>query len=414
MSPTSRRAILGRAVLGGALLGGAGLALAGCAGRDDVGATTPAGSTTGAGSTSAAGSPTATGSTTPAGSPGDSTMPASSASSTALDLVTVVGQLLMVGHTTPSISTATRDLLTTHQFGSLVLLGNQLGGRGDLAAFSAQLGALDVQVPVLVAVDQEGGQIQRLNGQGFSRIPTAVAQGELGAARLQRDWTTWGQELARVGVHYNLAPVADVVPADLVARNAPIGQLKRHYGTTNAQAIPAIEAVVKGLAAAKVASSLKHFPGLGRVSVNTDFGVARDDSITGSADDLAPFAAGIAAGASSVMVSSAIYERIDPDQQGVFSSKVITGLLRGQLGFEGVVIADDLGAAAAVKEVTPGERALRFLRAGGDLVITADPFLAPQMAGAILQAARADAAFEAELRRKADRVLALKRSVGVG
>lgn len=395
-----------RAVLGGLAVGGLG-ALAGCAPASTtpsgaptppVSATNPSASTT---SASATGAPTTSAPASPSGSPGGADK---------LSLEAQVGQLIMVGHDRPTLDDATRELLTTHQVGSLLLLGNSLGSSDGIRAMTMELQVLDLPAGIIVAVDQEGGAVQRLNGDGFSRIPSAVTQSTM--ADLQAAWVRWGAELANAGVRYNLAPVADVVPADNLARNAPIGQLQRYYGTTAAQAIPALRAVVSGLGTAGVATSLKHFPGLGRVSVNTDFGVAVDTVTTGSDAELSPFVTAIAAGASSVMVSSAIYQQIDPDQQGVFSSRIITGILRERLGFQGVVIADDLGAAVAVKDVSPGMRVLRFLRAGGDLAITADPALTREMVGAILEAARTDPAFAAEVQRKADRVLQLKASVG--
>lgn len=396
---TSRRLLLRGLAAGG--LAATGLAaLGGCA----------PGITTGQTSAPSPTAPSVDGGPASSGPP--SSAPAASASPTgaaALSLAAQVGQLIMVGHDRPTLDDATRTLLTTHQIGSLLLLGNSLGGSDGIRAMTMELEALDLEAPIIVAVDQEGGQVQRLNGAGFSRIPDAVTQSTL--PNLEQAWAGWGKELADAGVHYNLAPVADVVPADNVARNAPIGRLRRHYGTMAEQAIPALRAVVTGLAAAQVATSLKHFPGLGRVNVNTDFGVAVDRVTTASDAELAPFVAAIAAGASSVMVSSAIYEKIDPDQQGVFSSTIITGILRERLGFQGVIIADDLGAAVAVKDVTPGERAVRFLKAGGDLAITADPGLTGQMVSAVLDQARADPAFAAEVQRKAERVLQLKASV---
>ncbi|MGA4668845.1 glycoside hydrolase family 3 N-terminal domain-containing protein [Propionibacteriaceae bacterium Y1923] len=393
---TSRRVVLGGLAAGGLTV------LAGCA--TDSGQ--PPGSVTPNPSDSSPGGDSSTGA---APSPSS---PASSPSGAAgLSLEAQVGQLIMVGHDRPQLDNATRDLLTTHQIGSLLLLGNALGPSSGIRAMTMELEALDLAAPIIVAVDQEGGQVQRLNGEGFSRIPDAVAQSAMAPAELEQAWVEWGAELAGAGVHYNLAPVADVVPADNVSRNAPIGQLRRHYGTTNEAAIGSLRAVVGGLSAAGVATSLKHFPGLGRVSVNTDFGVAVDTVTSATDEELAPFVEAIKAGASSVMVSSAIYEQIDPGQQGVFSSKVIIDILRGRLGFEGVVIADDLGAAVAVKDVTPGERALRFLRAGGDLVITADPGLVEEMVSAVLDVARSDEAFADEVALKAGRVLALKHSV---
>ncbi|CAA9271214.1 MAG: beta-glycosyl hydrolase [uncultured Blastococcus sp.] len=96
-----------------------------------------------------------------------------------------------------------------------------------------------------------------------------------------------------------------------------------------------------------------------------------------------------------VMVSSATYPRIDPAEQAAFSPVVVTELLRERLGFEGVVISDDLGDARAVRDVPPGERAVRFLAAGGTLVLTVDAELVPGMVAAVLARDAADPAFAA-------------------
>ncbi|WP_324278110.1 glycoside hydrolase family 3 N-terminal domain-containing protein [Blastococcus brunescens] len=95
------------------------------------------------------------------------------------------------------------------------------------------------------------------------------------------------------------------------------------------------------------------------------------------------------------MVSSATYPKIDPSAQAAFSPVVVTGLLRERLGFDGVVISDDLGNARAVLDLPPGERAVRFLAAGGTLVLTVDPDLVPEMIDAVLERDRSDPAFAA-------------------
>jgi beta-N-acetylhexosaminidase len=111
------------------------------------------------------------------------------------------------------------------------------------------------------------------------------------------------------------------------------------------------------------------------------------------------------------MVSSATYTRIDPKNRAVFSAKVI-GLLR-TWGYDGVVISDDLGAAVALKSVPASQRAVRFLAAGGDLVINANPGLTAGMVAGVKKRARADDAFDQKLTASAARVLALKEKVGL-
>lgn len=325
-----------------------------------------------------------------------------------------VGQLFMLGVDTSGLGDTTRTAIVDGQIGSVVLLGNTTAGQQHVASLVAQVTALGTsEVPVLVAVDQEGGQVQRLKGQGFSSIPNAQMQGEMQPDELRSAARSWGLELRQAGVRYNLAPVADVVPEDKVAVNAPIGQLRRNFGTDEDTVGRAAAAVVEGMSDAGIATSLKHFPGLGRVTANTDFDVATDTDTTASATDLAPFVAGIKAGTDSVMVSSAVYERIDPDNQGVFSRTIITDVLREDLGFDGVVISDDLGAAEAVSDVSAADRATRFFTAGGDLLINADPSHMAEMTSAVRQLVDEDPAFAGQVRDSASRVLLLKQRVGL-
>ncbi len=326
----------------------------------------------------------------------------------ALPVATQVGQLFMV-----SVAPGTSPQRVANLgVGSVILLGDWDNGQ---AATRAEVEAMTRAVPtLLVATDQEGGLVQKVKGSGIDTIPNAVAQAAMGDEALTAAATKWGVQLWGAGVRYNLAPVADVVPAAKIATNQPIGQLKRGYGSDPAVAGARVSAFVAGMKGSSIATSLKHFPGLGEVIGNTDFTTATDAVTTRTSPTLEPFRAGIQAGASSVMVSSAIYTQIDPGVPAVFSTVILTEMLRGDLGFTGVVISDDLGAAKSVAHVPASERAVRFVAAGGDLLINADPSLQPAMTEAVVKRVAADPAFAAKVTAAAGRVLALKSSVGIG
>ena len=170
---------------------------------------------------------------------------------------------------------------------------------------------------------------------------------------------------------------------------------------------------VEGLDQGGVHATLKHFPGLGRVRENTDFAGAADTRTGVDDPGLASFRAGIAAGAPVVMMSSAVYQRIDPDNRALFSRAVITDLLRGRLGFTGVVSTDDVGAAAAVTDVPVGQRATRFVAAGGDQVLTIEASDLGPMVEALTAKADEDPAFARRLEESARRVLTLKSDRGI-
>jgi beta-N-acetylhexosaminidase len=214
-------------------------------------------------------------------------------------------------------------------------------------------------------------------------------------------------------VTIDLAPVADVVPSSLGKGNPPIGAFNRQYGSTPGPVATDVATVVTAAQAAGVQTTLKHFPGLGRVRANTDTSRdARDDTTTATDPALEPFAKGIAAGSTAVMISSARYPKLDPDAIAAFSQPIVTGLLRQKMGFDGLVMSDDLGAAEAAGTVPVGERAVRFIRAGGDLVLTVRPSDASPMTEALLKAARADKSFAARVTESAGRVLRSKANAG--
>ncbi|MGZ4560727.1 MAG: glycoside hydrolase family 3 N-terminal domain-containing protein, partial [Mycobacteriaceae bacterium] len=281
------------------------------------------------------------------------------------------GQLLMLGLTPMMSSRALASQVSDEGIGGVIYVGGWRSGMTSAAEVSARLqGATGGHL--LIAADQEGGAVQQLRGRGFSVMPSARAQGTTGRAAEGSNVQQWARELVSAGVNVDLAPVSDTVPASLGAANAPIGKYDRDFSrgdaTTNAQYVATF---VQAALAAGVAPTVKHFPGLGRVTGNTDAtGSGITDYTTSTTDPyLAPFEAGIGAGAPLVMISSASYPRLDPNNQAMFSWRVITGLLRQRMRFAGVVISDDVGSAKAVAQVPVGERATRFVAAGGDIVL---------------------------------------------
>lgn len=400
----------GRATLSAAVL--LALPFAGCAPAAPGPTTPPATSTTVVRPSDTSATPPTP--APPPKAPPPQTIPSCLEVARSLPIARRVGQLYMVGASTAGLDDETVSALTDSGVGSVVLLGNSTAGAGAISALTARIAELGGPgPPILIAADQEGGRVQRLRGPGFDDIPTAREQARLPAGELRERARAWGAQLAAAGVRYNLAPVADVVPAVKQRSNAPIGALDRNYGNDVATTSRAVAEFVAGMGESGVATSLKHFPGLGQVTKNTDFDVAVDDDVVPDDPGWEAFRAGIAAGASSVMVSSGVFTRLDPDTQGVFSAVVVTDMLRGRLGFDGVVIADDLGAAAAVADVPPAERGVRFIAAGGDLVIDADPGLIPDMVAATLARVAADERFAGLVDDSAARVLRLKAGLGL-
>ena len=320
-----------------------------------------------------------------------------------------VGQLLMIGCPSTSVPISCLNTIRAEHVGSVILDGNSTLSIAAEHGITAQLqAAAPSTTELLIATDQEGGEVRRMRGAGFTDYSTALVQGGWRTADLKYWASTWGSQLRRAGIGLDLAPVMDTVPTG-DTHNPPIGAFDREYGHSVSRVATQGVAVVEGLVAGGVSTAVKHFPGLGRVTANTDTTAHVTDTITTSHSAyLQPFAAAIAAKTAFVMMSSAIYTKIDARNPAAFSRTAVTTVLRTQLGFKGVVISDDLGAAKQVASVPVGERATRFIAAGGDLVLTVTPSQAKTMEAAVLAKMRTSTAFTAQVNAAALLVLQQK------
>jgi beta-N-acetylhexosaminidase len=329
-----------------------------------------------------------------------------------------IGQLFELGLAGDRLGPTEINLIQTDHIGSVWFVETSRAGVAPIgvvaAAVQAQTSsAATGNVRFFVAANQEGGLIQAMQGAGFSQIPTAVVQGSWAPALLQSRAAGWAQELRAAGINFNFAPVMDVVPPGTDAQNQPIGALQREYGHDPATTGSHGAAFLTGMHQSGVAVSLKHFPGLGRVTGNTDFTTATDTTTTTSDPYLQSFSQGIAANADFVMVALARYTRIDPNQLAAFSAVVMSQMLRGTMGFQGVIISDDLGNTAAVASIPPGNRAIDFLSAGGDMIISKTSAPAHAMVLAIRSRAAADANFHQRVDDAALRILRAKQAWGL-
>lgn len=394
--------------------GAAVLALVGCGGSGD-----PEPSSTGDSSQSSTAS-------SPSGSSGSSGDDSPSGEQAAGSCVTHVreamtptqqaGQLLMAAMN-PGPVTSLDAPIAEQGLGSMLYLGGWQGSQ-TVAAASEHLQQVaptvdGTKVGMLVSADQEGGEVQQLTGAGFSSMPSGLQQAQM--PDLRSAAKGWGDELAAAGVNVNLAPVADTVPTSIGQANAPIGQWGRQYGSTPRAAGDGALAFAQGMQDADVEPTVKHFPGIGRITGNTDLtseGIT-DTEMTTDDPHLQAFETVIDGGTNIVMIGSARYAQIDPGTAAVFSDRIIEGMLRQDLGFDGVVITDDVGTAAAVQATPVAERATKFIAAGGDIVLTVEPQQVPTMTSAIVERAKGDEAFAENVEESVTRVLTLKEEMGL-
>jgi len=222
--------------------------------------------------------------------------------------------------------------------------------------------------PLIVAIDQEGGPVERLPALPPDVAPAELAQAGEKAIVLARDeGEATGAALAGLGVNLDLAPVLDVPVTDasfIVARA---------FGERPADVAARGLAFANGLAASGVGATVKHFPGLGRAEADTD---AEPSTVEATREqleaELGPFRKATEAGVAAVMVANATYPEIDARAPASLSPVVTGELLREELGFEGVIVTDDLGAGAITAAgIGEGEAAVRAARAGADLLLFA-------------------------------------------
>jgi beta-N-acetylhexosaminidase len=322
------------------------------------------------------------------------------------------GQVLMIG--TPVNSPRDLDgVVARHHLGGVFLAGRSTR---SAAALRADVTALQgrADTPLLVALDQEGGSVQTLKGRDFPLIPSAQRLGAGPEAKLRATVRDSARRLSGIGVTVNLAPVADTVGKKLGTGNPPIGGFHRQYGSDPDDVAADITTVVSASQGADVLTIVKHFPGLGRVKANTDTAIRVVDNVTTEDDPyLKPFVAGISAGTAGVMISSATYPKLDGSSIAAYSKPIISGLLRDELGYTGLVMSDDLGAADSAASLPTGERAVRFVTAGGDLVLTIRPEDAAPMSASLIAAAKTSPAFAARLTDAARQVLRTKERAGL-
>jgi beta-N-acetylhexosaminidase len=266
------------------------------------------------------------------------------------------------------------------------------------------------EIPMIIAIDHEGGPVTRL-GAGFAELPWGPALGAMPAERAKLVGEIAATELRAVGIRMNLAPVADVRVAS--PNGAPSFMERRAFGPDPARVADAVVAYVQGLQGAGVIATLKHFPGHGAAGDSHRFlPSVEKDRETLDAVDLVPFKAGIEAGADVVMIAHLIVPALDPSgTPASLSAPIIQGVLRDDLGFEGVVMTDAMDMAALTSFAYPERAAVLAVQAGVDLLATGPHFtLSTQLAmrNAILEAVRKGEISQARIDESVRRILALK------
>lgn len=291
--------------------------------------------------------------------------------------------MLVIGIEGRELKTHERVRLLAPEVSGAILFTRNYTDRDQLQRLVASLRELRGE-DFVVSVDHEGGPVQRFR-TGFTRLPPLARIGELyrrdrdaGIAMAEMHAIVMASELRACDIDLSYAPVVD-----LARGNRVIGE--RAFDADPEAVATLSAAYVRGMRLAGMAATLKHYPGHGSVAEDTHLEAAVDprplDVIR--ATDLVPFVDGFAAGAEAVMVAHVTYPEVDPLAAG-YSKRWIVDVLRGELGFRGVVFSDDVGMAAAESAGGIGERVTAHLDAGCDLVLVC----APAMVDAAIESVR--------------------------
>jgi len=298
--------------------------------------------------------------------------------------------------------------------GGVVLFGSNLGDGTEVAALTDRLREAAGR-DIVIALDEEGGDVTRLDTLRGSSSPGAAALGRLGEAAVTEEvHAAIGARLAGAGVTLDLAPVADI---NLDPLNPVIGL--RSFGDDAGAVAGQVAAAVRGVQRAGIAACLKHFPGHGATRADSH---AEPAVLTRSRAELAevellPFRAGIAAGARAVMLGHLLVPALDPDRIATVSPTVVGGLLRGELGFAGAVVSDALEMAALAGPLGMIEGFVQALIAGVDTLETGAqdyPELVSALPAAVSDALRAGRLTEDRLAEAAERTARLAAAGNAG
>ncbi len=286
-----------------------------------------------------------------------------------MSLGEMVGQMFVVGVGGTEPDYYIEKMVRERNIGGVILFGHNMRSKGQVRSFTRSLQELSLRtepaVPLFIAVDQEGGEIS--SAPWVAPQPSAARIGRRGdPARARAVAGEMGRQLLEAGVNTDLAPVVDT------GFGAAIGA--RSYGEDPELVAGMGAAAVEGFEAAGIVSAAKHFPNHGPATSDSHvtLPVIRHDAATVRSYDLPPFRAAVEAGVPMVMVGHLIYPAIDPERPASLSAAAIS-MLREELGFEGVVVTDDLAMAGASGGGPPAPAAVRAVKAGADLLIVTSP-----------------------------------------
>ena len=316
-----------------------------------------------------------------------------------------IGQMLMIGVQGTTLDADSRFILSEYAAGGVILYDRNLETADGVRRFTKELqDARSGELPLLIAIDEEGGPVVRME----DIVPPPPSQSEIGSTGDPAQARKWAKEIAgalrALGINLNFAPVADV------------GDSERCYSADAEETARFVQEAVRGYAEENMLCTLKHFPGLGKGTSDTHLGtvVVDADKETLEAEDLVPFRAAMEKKAEDlffVMVSHITYTALDGENPASFSPAIMTSLLREKMGWDGVVVTDDLEMGAA-DVFSFDEMGVRAVEAGADLLLVCHDYGHQQdVYNGLLKAVQSGRISEARIDESVRRILRAKERI---
>ncbi len=266
------------------------------------------------------------------------------------------------------------------------------------------------EIPLFMAVDEEGGIVSRIGSNPQMGMEKIEPMGEIGASknydRAQEAGSTIGNEMKILGFNVDFAPVADVLNGDNVIGNRSFGRDAELVGEM-------VSRFIEGLDESGISATLKHFPGQGSTYGDTHYNYVETDRTENQIreEELLPFKKGIESGADFIMVGHMTVKAFDADEPATFSKRIITELLKEEMGFKGIVITDALNMGAILNTYTSGDAAIKVVKAGADMLLMPNDLDAA--VDALYKAVRSGEISENRINKSVARILEVKKKRGL-
>ena len=277
-----------------------------------------------------------------------------------------IGQMIIAGFNGNVVNSEVTTLLEDLKVGGVILFGRNIGTSKQLKTLTKDIKNLNQDIPPFISIDEEGGRVSRVPND-TKEFPKAKIVGDTNDTKYAyKNGKDIGNTLKELGINMDHAPVLDIYSNP---KNTVIGD--RAFGTNEDIVSKMGVATMKGLEDANVIPTVKHFPGHGDTDVDSHVGlpvVAKDLSELNKFEFI-PFKKAIDKNCDAVMVSHIILEKVDSKNPSTLSKKVVTDILRKDLGFNGVVITDDMNMGAITQNFSIKEASIKSINAGVDILL---------------------------------------------